>query len=59
MRKIDLAMIMKTSKTLKLQSHKVVKKMLSMMQLSTANDKLSWEEFYSMITSLMPTNLDD
>ena len=59
MRKVDLSMILKTSKTLKLQSQKVVEKMLKIMRLSTGNGKLSWEEFHSMITTLMPSNIED
>lgn len=33
--------------------------MLEIMRLSSINGKLSWEEFQSMITTLMPMNLVD
>ena len=29
------------------------------MSLSSGNGKLSWEEFHSMITTLMPSNIED
>ena len=59
LREIDLATIKKTSKTLKLQSQQVVDRMLDHMRLATCSDKLCWEEFYQMITTLLPTNLED
>ena len=60
MRKVDLSSIAKASKVLKLQSQTVVDHMLDTIRLEMGKDgNLSWEEFQLMITTLMPTNLED
>ena len=33
--------------------------MIDYMRLAVSSEKLCWEEFYQMITTLLPTNLED
>ena len=60
MNEVDLEMIEKTGKSLKLQSRKVVDRMIEMMRLaSKGNGSLDWTDFRQMITKLVPLNLED
>ena len=59
LREIDFSFLEKTSRSLKLQSRQVVDRMINHMRLASISDKLCWEEFYSMITTLLPRNQED
>ena len=59
LRRIDISTIRRTAQTLHLQSRHVVEHMLDWIRTTSGPDgKISWEEFRSLLVTIMPNNLE-
>ena len=58
LKRIDLDTIKKTAQTLHLQSRRVVEKMLEIMKVQSSDGKIGWDEFRTLLFTVMPNSLE-